>query len=89
MPNDEVILEDRTIGQATDADAIQQEGQMITFSRDDGPRNVVDPWSSRIASVRTSDVMIRQLAGAPRAERSFASRPISLRPSAARRAAEA
>ncbi|MCC6437423.1 MAG: hypothetical protein IT196_20505 [Acidimicrobiales bacterium] len=90
MPSYEVTLKDRTIEQVTDVDAYQQEGQMTTFFRNDEPRNVVDSWSSRIFSVRTSEVlMIRQLADAHSVERLFAPRPISLRPSAARRAAEA
>ncbi len=90
MPSYEVTLKDRTVEQVTDADAYQQEGQMTTFFRNEEPRNVVDSWSSRIFSVRTSEVlMIRQLADAENVERLFASRPFSLRPSAARRAAEA
>jgi hypothetical protein len=40
------------------ADAYRQEGQMTTFfSLADG-RQVVDCWSTRIASFRTSEVLI-------------------------------
>jgi hypothetical protein len=89
MPDFEVTLTDRTIELVADAHAYQQEGQMTTFFRNDEPSHVVDSWSSRIFSVKTSEVlMIRELAdvavGQP-----FSSRPIPLRPSAARWATEA
>jgi serine/threonine-protein kinase RIO1 len=54
----EVILKDRTVEVVDGADAYKQEGPMTTFFlRADG-RAVVDCWSTRVASVRTSEVMI-------------------------------
>ncbi len=53
----EVTLRDRTTEQVGDADAYQQEGPMTTFFRTgDGAR--VDSWSTRVASVRTADVLL-------------------------------
>ena len=89
MPSYEVTMKDRTVQEVADAHAYKQEGQMTTFFRNDEPSHVVDSWSSRIFSVKTSEVlMIRELAdvavGQP-----FSSGPIPLRPSAARWATEA
>lgn len=96
MPSYEVTLKDRTVQEVSDAHAYQQEGQMTTFFRNDEPRDVVDSWSSRNFSVRTAEVlMIRRLAEVDHRhevgpfERTFDSRPVPLRPSAARWAAEA
>ncbi len=90
MPSYEVTMKDRSVEQVTDAHAYQQEGQMTTFFRNDEPRDVVDSWSCRIFSVRTAEVlMIRRLADVHNVELSFRSRPVALRPSAARWAAEA
>lgn len=41
-----------------DADAYLQEGTMTTFFSTDGGRAVVDCWSTRVASFRTSEVVI-------------------------------
>jgi len=59
----EVVLRDRTIERIDGADAYQQEGPMTTFfERADG-RQVVDCWSSRVASLRPQDILIiRRLA---------------------------
>lgn len=54
----QITLKDRTTEQITDADAYQQEGQMTTFFRNGSGRNVVDTWSTRVASFRTSEVII-------------------------------
>jgi hypothetical protein len=54
----EVILQDRTRELIDSADAYQQEGQMTTFFSYGDGRQVVDCWSSRVASFRTSEVMI-------------------------------
>lgn len=46
------------------ADAYAQEGQMTTFFATDRGRGVIDAWAVRVASVRTSEiVMIRRLSG--------------------------
>jgi len=58
MASFEVVLKDRTVEQVPDVHAYQQEGQMTTFFRNDGQRNVVDSWSRRIFSVRTSEVLL-------------------------------
>ncbi|MBL8775668.1 MAG: hypothetical protein JNK12_07050 [Acidimicrobiales bacterium] len=54
----EVTLTDRSVERIDGADAYQQEGQMTTFFRRDGGRAVVDSWATRIASFRTSDILI-------------------------------
>ncbi|MCU1455297.1 MAG: hypothetical protein JWN46_3443 [Acidimicrobiales bacterium] len=58
MPSYEVTLKDRTVERITGADAYQQEGQMTTFFRIASQRQVVDTWSTRIASFRTSEVIV-------------------------------
>jgi hypothetical protein len=59
----EVILQDRTRELIEAADAYQQEGQMTTFFSHGEGRQVVDCWSSRVASFRTSEItIIRRLA---------------------------
>jgi len=40
-----------------DADAYQQEGPLTTFFAFAGGREVIDSWSSRLASFRTVDVL--------------------------------
>lgn len=39
------------------ADAYQQEGPLTTFFAFAGGREVIDSWSSRLASFRTADVV--------------------------------
>jgi hypothetical protein len=59
----EVTLRDRTREMIDGADAYRQEGQMTTFFRHGDGREVVDCWSTRIASFRTSEIpIIRRLA---------------------------
>lgn len=58
MASFEVVLKDRSVEQVADVHAYQQEGQMTTFFRNDEPRSVVDSWSRRIFSVRTSEVLL-------------------------------
>lgn len=91
MARFEVTLKDRSVELVADAHAYQQEGQMTTFFHNDEERHVVDSWSSRIFSVRTSEIlMIRQLESAARAGvfGTSCSRPAPLRPSAALRTIE-
>lgn len=57
MPMFEVTLKDRTVERIDGADAYQQEGQMTTFFRTARQRAVVDTWSTRIASFRTSEIV--------------------------------
>jgi hypothetical protein len=54
----EVTLRDRTVELIDGADAYQQEGQMTTFFRHADGRQVVDCWSTRVASFRTPEVLI-------------------------------
>lgn len=98
MPNFEVTMTDRTVELVADAHAYQQEGQMTTFFRNDEPRSVVDSWSTRVFSVRTTEVLkIRRMDDASTAHpkqpvlsggSATGSRHSSLRPSAALRAVE-
>jgi hypothetical protein len=59
----EILLRDRSPEIIDDADAYQQEGQLTTFFQFGDGRHVVDCWSTRVASFRTSEVLeIRRLA---------------------------
>lgn len=55
MATFEVTMTDRTIERIDGADAYQQEGQMTTFFAT--RRHVVDSWSTRMASYRTSELL--------------------------------
>ena len=65
----EIMLKDRTVEIVEAADAYQQEGQMTTFFSTGEGRQVVDCWSTRVASFRTSEILIvrRVDRGAPAA----------------------
>ena len=54
----EVTLKDGTQERIDGAGAYQQEGPMTTFFRLEGDRQVVDCWSTRMASFRTADIVI-------------------------------
>lgn len=54
----DITLKDRSTERIEGADAYQQEGQMTTFFRTDSGRQVVDTWSTRVASFRTSEVLV-------------------------------
>lgn len=58
MATYEITLQDDTVEHIVDADAYQQEGQMTTFFRTASGRTVVDTWSVRVASFRTSEVLV-------------------------------
>lgn len=52
-----------------DADAYQQEGPLTTFFAFAGGREVIDSWSSRLASFRTVDVLaVRRVESAAEVE---------------------
>ncbi len=53
----QVTLKDRTVEWIDEADAYQQEGQMTTFFALGDQRRVVDCWSTRLASFRTSEIL--------------------------------
>lgn len=56
--NYEVTLRDRSVELVVGADAYQQEGPMTTFFHLGEGRDVVDCWSTRVASIRTADILI-------------------------------
>jgi hypothetical protein len=58
MPTFEVILRDRSAETVVGADAYQQEGPMTTFFRRGDGRDVIDSWSTRMASFRTADLLV-------------------------------
>lgn len=58
MPTFEVILRDGAVEVVEGADTYQQEGPMTTFFRRGEGREVVDSWSERVASFRTSELMM-------------------------------
>lgn len=58
MATFEVTLRDSTVEIIEGADAYQQEGQMTTFFANSSGRQIVDCWSTRLASLRTSQVVI-------------------------------
>jgi hypothetical protein len=65
MPTFEVTLRDRTVEIVGGADAYQQEGPMTTFFRRGDGRDVIDSWSTRVASFRTADLLaVRRHEGA-------------------------
>jgi hypothetical protein len=58
----EITLKGDRVERIDDADAYAQEGQLTTFFRTDPERRIVDRWSVRLASFRTSEVMaVRRL----------------------------
>ncbi|MGH9111730.1 MAG: hypothetical protein ACRDZN_05460 [Acidimicrobiales bacterium] len=58
MPMFEVTLRDHTLDIVRGADAYQQEGPMTTFFRRGAGRDVIDSWSTRVASYRTADLLV-------------------------------
>jgi hypothetical protein len=64
----EVTIADGTTELVTGADTYQQEGPLTTFFRTEPGRRVVDCWSVRLASFRTTEVMrIRRVEPSPAA----------------------
>jgi hypothetical protein len=57
MPAYRIVLKDHSVEVIDGADAYQQEGQMTTFFRTPAGRQVIDSWSTRVASFRTSEVV--------------------------------
>ncbi len=56
MASYEVTLKEGSTERIGDADAYEQEGPMTTFFRTGG--RTVDSWSTRVASLRTADILI-------------------------------
>lgn len=57
MSSFRITLKDRSTENIAGVDAYQQEGQMTTFFRLSSGRRVVDAWSERVASFRTSEIV--------------------------------
>ncbi len=57
MSTYDITMRDQTV-EVVDADAYEQEGPMTTFFEVDEGRGVVDCWSSRVASIRTADILL-------------------------------
>lgn len=73
MATFEVTLTDRTQQRVDRVDAYRQEGPMTTFFRTGEGRRTIDSWSTRVASVRTAEVLlIRRAEPEPAAPRSVA-----------------
>ncbi len=51
-----ITLNDQTTDFVEGADAYQQEGPLTTFFAFSDNRRVIDSWSVRLASYRTSDI---------------------------------
>jgi len=65
MPAYEITLKDQARECIDGADAYAQEGQLTTFFRTASPRQVVDCWSVRLASFRTSEILAVRRVEAP------------------------
>ena len=63
MATFQVTLRDGTVEVIEGADDYQQEGQMTTFFASSSGRQVVDCWSTRLASFRTSEIAIIRRVG--------------------------
>ncbi|WP_436795921.1 hypothetical protein [Actinospongicola halichondriae] len=57
MSTYDITMRDQTV-EVVDADAYEQEGPMTTFFEVAEGRGVVDCWSTRVASIRTADIMV-------------------------------
>jgi hypothetical protein len=53
----EITLRGDSVEKVGDVDAYQQEGQLTTFFQLGSGRHVLDAWSTRIASYRTSEIV--------------------------------
>lgn len=52
----EIVLNDESVERIADASGYQLEGPMTTFFRSSSGRSVLDSWSERLASYRSTDV---------------------------------
>jgi hypothetical protein len=64
----EITLKDQAQERIEGADAYAQEGQLTTFFRTSSDRQVVDCWSVRLASFRTSEILAVRRMEAPTAD---------------------
>lgn len=58
MARFEAILKDGGTEVVDGADTYALEGPMTTFFRTDGGRGIVDSWAVRIASIRTTELLL-------------------------------
>ena len=64
MVSHEITLKNDRVERIDGADAYAQEGQLTTFFRTDPDRRIIDRWSVRLASFRTSEVLgVRRIEG--------------------------
>ena len=69
MATFEAVLRDGATEVVEDADTYAQEGPMTTFFRTDAGRGVVDSWATRVASIRTTElVLVRRRSDVPARE---------------------
>jgi len=68
MARYQVTMKDRSVEVIAEADAYQQEGPMTTFFATGPGRQVVDCWSARVASFRTSEIIIIRRVAEPQPE---------------------
>lgn len=65
MARYEVVLKDGSVEQIDGADTYEQEGPLTTFFELAPDRQVIDCWSVRLSSIRTTEIVrIRRASGA-------------------------
>jgi hypothetical protein len=57
MPSFEIKLKDGTVETVEGADAYQPDGQFTTFFAFEPGRTTVDCWSTRLASIRSAEIV--------------------------------
>lgn len=62
----EVVLQDNRVERVDGADAFAPEGPMTSFFVLGEGRRTIDVWSTRVASVRTSSILLVRRAGSER-----------------------
>lgn len=62
MSTYDITMRDQSV-EVVDADAYEQEGPMTTFFEVAEGRGVVDCWSTRVASIRTADILVIRRSG--------------------------
>lgn len=65
MATHEVLLKDGSVERIDGADTYEQEGPLTTFFELAADRQVIDCWSVRLSSIRTTEIVrIRRSSGA-------------------------
>ena len=66
MATYEVLLKDGSVEHIDGADTYEQEGPLTTFFELAPDRQVIDCWSVRLSSIRTTEIVrIRRASGTP------------------------